>query len=568
MKNFCLVVLISLNLQVCAQNPSPKGETQKAYPKNEFRNPLGITNYLAGNFGELRSNHFHTGIDIKTNQKEGYNVYAVGDGYISRINVSATGYGNALYIDHPNGYTSVYGHLQRFNETIEEYVRKYQYKNESFHVEIYPKKNELKIQQSDIIALSGNTGGSGGPHLHFEIRDTETEEPINPFLFGFDIPDTSAPLVNGLYIYPINGEVSGKMSRYKLPDGLVFKAPVYASGKIGFGMKTYDKQNGANNLNGIYQINVYVNEEPYFTYTNERLNFSTTRAVNCLIDYEDRMKNNSWVYQLYRSEGDPLKMYSNLKDDGILDLEEGKEYKIRLESKDFAGNAKQASFTIIGNRPPIENQNLSEETIFYWDKENYFKQDGVEITMPKNVLYEDIELKFKKIENGKYSIHDWNVPVHAYYTISIEPTGIPTAQLDKAVLKLEYQMSGKWHTDYIPADYRNGKVVAEVRDFGVFSVDIDNTKPIITPLNIKENSTFTATKGVIKFTIHDAESGIRDFAAYIDGNWILTNYDKKTRSLTIDLNREGITEGKHQFELKVWDEKNNTATYTAAIQKS
>lgn len=558
MKKFVLLTFLILTNGSFAQN----------YPKGEFRNPLGITNYLAGNFAELRSNHFHSGIDIKTNQKEGYNVYAAGDGYVSRINVSPRGYGNAIYIDHPNGYTTVYAHLQKFNSELEAYVRDYQYKNETFAVEIYPKTNELKVSESDIIAISGNSGGSGGPHLHFEIRDTKTEEPINPFLFGFDVPDTSAPLVNGLYIYPLNGDVVGKTSRHQLPGGLVFNSPIYASGKIGIGIKTYDKQNGANNMNGIYQINLLVNDNPYFTYTAERLNFNTTRAINCLIDYEDRMERNSWIYQLFKSDGNPLEMFSNVQNNGIIDLKEGEEYNIKLEVLDFAGNKREAKFKLVGKTPPEELLLNSDDVVFYWNKENHFKQGGVEILMPKGVIYEDLNFKFRKTDNGKFEIHDYNVPIHSYYTLAIDPEGIPTAQLDKAVFKLEYKYQGSWRTDYISAEYKNGKVIGEVRDFGFFSVVTDNTKPTINPVNIKENSTFTGSKGVIRFTISDSQTGIEGFAAYVDGKWILTNYDQKIKSLTIDLNKEGITTGKHQLELKVWDEKNNTATYTVNFNKN
>lgn len=567
MKNAFLGLLVSLNFHVFAQTIDNEGQA-KEYPKDIFRNPLGITNYLSGNFAELRNNHFHSGIDIKTNQKEGYNVYAIGEGFISRINVSPRGYGNAIYIDHPNGYTSVYAHLQKFNSVIEEYTRNYQYQNETFAVEIYPKKGELPVKSGDIIAVSGNSGSSGGPHLHFEIRDTQTEEPINPFLFGFDVPDTSEPLINGLYIYPLTGDVVGKKTRHTLPSGLVFNSPIYASGKVGLGIKAYDKHNGADNMNGIYQINVFVNDEPHFTYTAERLNFSTTRAINCLVDYEDRMKNNSWVYQLFLSDGNPLQMFSNVKNNGIIDLEEGKEYAVRIEVLDFAGNKKEARYKLIGKTPPLEPAKIENETVFYWNQENYFKKEGIEILMPKGTLYEDIAFTHRKTDKGKHYVHDWNVPIHSYYTVAIEPEGIPIPQLDKAIIVREYQSRGAWKKDHITAEYRNGKVIGEAREFGVFSVEIDNTKPVINPVNIKENSTFTASKGVVRFTISDSQSGIKGFAAYIGGKWVLANYDQKSKSLTIDLNREGIANGKHQLELKVWDEKNNTATYTANFTKS
>ena len=557
---FCGLIFLC----ACAQDLPETPTSKNPYPKGDFRNPLGITNYLSGNFAELRNNHFHSGIDIKTNQKEGYNIYAVGDGFISRINVSPRGYGNAIYIDHPNGYTTVYAHLQKFNSEIEAYVRDYQYQNESFAVEIYPKKNELKVSQGDIIALSGNSGSSGGPHLHFEIRDTQTEEPINPFLFGFDVPDTSAPMINGTYIYPINGNVNGKTSRQTVANG----STVSASGKVGLGVKAYDKHNGAENMNGIFQINVFVDEQPYYTYTAERLNFDWPRAIICLVDYEDRMKNNSWVYQLFRKAGDPVQMYSNVQNEGIIDLEEGKTYDIRIEVRDYAGNKRESKFKISGKTPPREKPVDESALVFHWNKENYFKAEGIELLFPKGIIYEDLNFKYRKSDNGKHWVHDWNIPVHRYYTIAIEPDGIPTAQLDKAILVREYQYRGAWRKEHINAEYKNGKVVGEARDFGVFSVEVDNTKPVINPVNIKENSTFTGSRGVIRFTISDSQTGIQGFAAYINGKWILTNYDQKTRSLTIDLNKEGIANGKHQLELKVWDEKNNTATYTVNFNKS
>lgn len=549
-----------MTVTVTAQNSSPIID----YPKNDFRNPIGITNYLAGNFGELRTNHFHSGIDIKTNQKEGYKVYSVADGYISRINISPRGYGYAIYIDHPNGYTTVYGHLQKFNDEIEKYVRDYQYANQTFAVEIYPKKDEFPVKSGDVIALSGNSGSSGGPHLHFEVRDTKTEEPLNPFLFGFDVVDSSKPLINGLYAYPIEGTVNDKSNRQVITNGAVLNV----SGKIGFGIKTYDKQNGADNINGTYKISLFVDNQPYFTFTADRLNWNDMRGINRLIDYEDKSKNFSWVYQLFQPDGNPLKMFSDVKNHGILEVESGKTYNIRIEAMDFAGNKAIANFKVNGKEAPSIKPIDPNVIIFRWNEENHFKKDGLEINLPKGTIYDNFEFKYRKTENGKYQIHDWNVPVHSYYTVAIEQEEIPVAQLNKVVIKREYQYKGIWKTDYIPAEYKDGKVVAQVRDFGIFSVDLDNTKPTINPVNIKENSTFTGSNGIIRFTIKDSQTEIAGFSAFIDGKWVLAEYDQKFNSLTINLNRESIPNGKHQLELKVWDEKENTATYTANFSKN
>ena len=551
------LILSSIAFGQRAEQPKPE-----TYPKNAFQNPLEISNYLAGNFGELRANHFHAGLDIKTQQREGLKVKAVGDGYISRINISPTGYGNAIYIDHPNGYTSVYAHLREFSPEIQAYIRKAQYANETFKIEVSPKPSEFPIKMGDIIALSGNSGGSGGPHLHFEIRDTKSEEPINPFYFGFDLPDTRKPSILGLYAYPVYGDVNQKTSRVVIANG----SAVSASGAIGFGVKAYDKQNGSENNNGIHQINIYANDEPIYTFTANRFSFGEARAINATCDYSDIQKNNSWVYQGFVKEGNPIRVFSNLKNNGVLEVKDGESYKIRIEVSDYAGNSSTQSFTVNG-KEYIDSAKLPETNPMLWNKENHFKSDGIEIFFPKNIFYEDFDLAYK-FSNGKHLIGDYYMPIHQSYTLAIEPTAdIPTAQLDKAIIVREYQKRGAWKKDYLTTELKNGKLVANPKDFGVFSIMIDNTKPTITPLNSKANSQFSQTNGIIKFTIHDEHSGINSYNAFIDGKWVLAEYDQKIKRLSINLNKEEISVGDHQLELNVKDEKNNTATYSTTFKK-
>lgn len=539
----------------------PKAET---YPKTDFSNPLEIKNYLAANFGELRSNHFHSGLDIKTQQREGLKILAIGDGYISRINVSPTGYGNTIYIDHPNGYTSVYAHLQRFDGPIQEYIRKKQYEQQSFKVEVYPEVNELKVSKGQLIALSGNSGGSAGPHLHFEIRHTKTEEPINPFYFGFNIPDTSNPTILGTYVYPIQGKANGSSNRISAANGSTIKA----SGQIGFGLKAYDKHNGADNNNGVHQIDVLVNDEPIYTFTANRFSFDETRAINSVCDYSDLMRNNSWVYQAFVKDGNPLRIFSNLKNNGILNVEAGQTYQIKIVASDYAGNSTTRTFTIIGeaNTADISPKTLANP--MYWNKENQFSSNSLEIFFPKGIFYEDFDLKYAK-QGEKHLIGDWNFPVHNYFTLAIEPNPeVPSAHLDKAVIIRQYQKRGAWKKDYLKTEMKNGKLVAEAREFGLFSIEIDHNKPTITPLNIKENSQFTAQNSKIRFTINDSQSGVKEYNAYIDGKWVIAEYDHKIKRLTIDLNAEGIAIGDHQLELNVKDEKNNTSTYNVSFKKT
>jgi hypothetical protein len=238
---------------------------QSPYPQDYFRSPLDIQLVLSGTFAELRSNHFHSGLDIKTNGKEGLEVYSIAEGYVSRIKISRYGYGKALYITHPNGYTSVYAHLQKFSPTIEQYIKRQQYLKEQFEIELFPKPSTLVIDADEMIAYSGNSGGSSGPHLHFEIHDKH-ERPINPMLFGFDIKDTTAPELYQLYAYPISNRshVEGNQEKKKIrlrkqANGNYIAEPIKAFGTIGFGIVANDRQDYAANKNGVYKIEAFFN---------------------------------------------------------------------------------------------------------------------------------------------------------------------------------------------------------------------------------------------------------------------------------------------------------------------
>ena len=531
-----------------------------------FRNPLDITNYLSGNFGELRGFHFHSGIDIKTNQREGFKIYAVEDGYVSRINISPRGYGNAVYVTHSNGYTSVYGHLQQFTGPVDAYARKEQYAQEKFAIDVFPAKSAIPVKKGDVLGLSGNTGSSGGPHLHFEVRDTKTEEILNPFLYGFAVPDTKAPLLNGMYIYALNGDVAGK-KRYNLEGAKHYNSPVHASGKVGIGIKAYDQHNGANNMNGIYNMKIYADDELIWEYTADRFAFHETRYINCQTDYAQYMTNKSWIYKGFQVEGNKLQMVKTAKNNGILDLEEGQTYQIKVLLTDYAGNKTDGSFRITGKAKPVEKEIVKGENWLYWNKENYFKNEDIELSFPAQAFYEDFELTYKYAD-GKYHIENDQVPLHKFYTLAIFPKDIPVHQLDKAVIAVKYNYGGRWTTDYFPTTYKSNKLIADVRDFGIFVVEIDDKAPTISSVNVKENATFTSSNRLMKFKIKDDQSGVARHDAYIDGKWILSVYDKKNDLLTIDLEKEGIGSGSHQLELKITDGKNNTSAFKANFKKS
>ena len=266
--------------------------SQGNYPKDYFINPVEIPLVLSGTFGELRSNHFHAGLDIKTQHRRGFKILATADGYVSRINVSLWGYGNALYVTHPNGYTTVYGHLKSFSPEIDAFVRKKQYEKESFTIRLYPKADELKVKKGEVIALSGNSGSSGGPHLHFEVRDVKSNI-LNPMLFGIDIPDHKNPTIQGAFAYSKNADAQVNQSNKNVQlvfnrqvNGDLLANTIYAYGSIGFGINAYDRLDGAINRNGLYDLEMSVNGNKIFQFTANKFSFDESRLINSYIDYE------------------------------------------------------------------------------------------------------------------------------------------------------------------------------------------------------------------------------------------------------------------------------------------
>lgn len=532
----------------------PLGKAQNHYPKT-FRSPVDIPRYLSGNFAELRGFHFHSGLDIKTQGKEGEKIYAIEKGFVSRIKIAPSGYGNALYITHPNGYTSVYGHLQGYNNKISAYINKKQHQQKSFALDLTPQPDELLVYKGEIVALSGNSGSSGGPHLHFEIRDTQTEETINPFLFGLTTPDTKKPMLKAMYIYALNGEVAGK-KRYDLIGAKQYKSPIYASGAVYLGVKAYDQLNGASNWNGIYQIKAWVNDELYFHFTTDRFSFEETRYINCLTDYQQYMTDRGWIYRLYRVPGNPLEMIKKATNQGVIQLKENKTYHIKIELKDFSGNTTQGEFDLIGKPLKEAPSPQKTENLLQWNTENYWRNDEVELYFPQHAFYEDLHLQVKKNKN-KYQIHTEKIPLHKYYTLRILPSNIPKEHLGKAIIAVQYNYAGRQVKDYFPTTYTQGKLEAQVRDFGLFSVEIDQTPPFIKPQSKK--SVYTKKNSLLHFTVKDTQGGIKKYDAYIDGEWAVPIYDKKNHRITIDLLKENISTGIHTLRLIIEDYSNNVS---------
>ncbi|MCU0371288.1 MAG: M23 family metallopeptidase, partial [Bacteroidales bacterium] len=350
-------ILLLFVISLCIAH---QGFTQKVYPTGYFRPPLDIRMLLSGTFGEIRANHFHSGIDIKTNGVEGAPVYAIADGYVSRIKVSAYGFGKALYVTHSNGYVSVYGHLNRYNQVIGDYVRKGQYRQESFEIELFPAAEELPVKKGEIIAYTGNSGSSGGPHLHFEIRDGSSQKPINPLLFGYDVKDLVRPRITRLKIYPedeparINGldrslslqvEGWGEEHRISVPQA------IRLSGNISFAIQVNDQQNDTDNKNGPYSVALYIDKKAAYRHRMETFSFDETRYVNSLIDYSEYVKNEVRLQRTKIDPGNRLGIYDLADNHGVFLFNDTLLHEITYEVKDVAGNTAILSFYIRSEDP-------------------------------------------------------------------------------------------------------------------------------------------------------------------------------------------------------------------------
>ncbi len=539
----------------------------------EYQSPLNFRLLLSGTFGELRGNHFHSGIDIKTEGVEGQKVYAIEDGYVSRIKVSTWGYGKTIYINHPDGRTSVYAHLQKFSTKIDSIVKKEHYNKESFEINFYPNKEAKKISKGEIIALSGNSGGSSGAHLHFEIRNTKTERPINPLRFGFKINDTIAPTLRKLKIYAfdttlIDGYRKSKIITIKKTNDKysIDKTPTI-NGAFGLGIFTYDKLNDSRNKNGVYSIKLYIDSTICYEFKVDELDFSTSRYINAHIDYCEHKKSKNKYHRCYKLPHNKLTNYSNLINEGIISIHDTLIHLISLEVTDIYGNISELDFKIKStNNPFLLRCPLPKDTIntpFRLDTVNIFKKEDMELTMEAFSLYEPLKFRYNTTDSveGVYGlvhhVHNNTVPVHKKYTLSIK-ANVPDTLKSKTYIATTNMKGHFW---YLGGDWQNGFLKTKVREFGDFCIVADTTNPEIKGVNIYPGKVFN-TQTTIKCTIKDNDSGIKSYRGEIDGKWILMDYDYKRNLLRFDIEKN-ISKGKHTFTLKVIDNVGNATNYKA-----
>jgi hypothetical protein len=542
-----------------------------------FGPPLDVPLYLSGTFAEPRANHFHGGLDIRTESREGLKVYAVQEGFVSRIKIAAFGYGNAIYIEHPSGYTSVYAHLSGFNAEIEQYIHQLHYEKESCNLDEAVPAGKLKVKKGEMVAYSGNTGGSGGPHLHFELRNTITENAINPLLYGFLVNDKMAPIIHNVYIYPKDDNLTGPVSYaarktttgYRLmKDTLYFNTDT-----ITFGLHATDKMENSGSTNGIYSLEVLVDDSAIYRFHMDSVSFAETRYVQCHVDHAEKINDNNTVYRCHRLPGNNLNfVYDLQKNDGYLAINDSTLHKVVLESKDFQGNASNLTFyvgkSITSNA--FKLQVLNFDTVFYHNRSNTFYGAGLKAQFSENTFYnkvffnydvDSIQLKNLQAMGPLHRLHKDSEPAHNSYSLSLFVNEVPQHLHPKGVM-VRIDRNGRIKA--YSTTHEGSWFTANPKEFGNFTLLLDTLPPVIRPYNFVADAVITGKKD-IRFTISDNLSNIDTYRATINGKWVLLTYDYKNNLLFYTLDEHCLV-GELNFELIVTDKAGNSATYMCTFK--
>ena len=543
-----------------------KLQAQKTIDSNYFSNPLDIPMLLSGSFGELRSNHFHSGLDIKTRQKEGIPIYAPADGYVSRIKIAHYGYGKALYIKHPNGYSTVYAHLQKFETSIQDLVKQKQYKKESYEIELFPKQNSLPVKKGDLIAYTGNSGSSGGPHLHYEIRDSYAR-PMNPMLFGLDIPDTKDPVVTAVFAYPMGDDASVNKSFEPVPlrlikqkDGTYKTEKISAYGKIGFGVATTDQQNGAYNRNGVYQIQTSFNGMPKIDICFEKFSFDETRYLNRYIDYTYFKEHNTKIQKLFRQTNNPLSIIKQESDNGFVTIADGFSSNFTIDIKDYKGNLTQIIIPVLGKKEALLAKKQTLDTLQYIPSESSSSvQRGLfTIDFPKNALYQGRYLDIKTVGDTLH-LHKDVIPVHKNISISMDIGNYNIEDKNKLYIARQAYKDNYYYTT---TRREKNILTAKTRVLGTYTLAMDTIAPSVKAVNFTDGKWISNNK-TLKIKIQDIHSGISRYRATLNNTFILMEYNHKKDVLTYDFNDNMVSDTQNNLRLIVTDNVGNSTTFEA-----
>lgn len=537
--------------------------------QSAYRSPLDIPLILSANFGELRPNHFHSGIDLKTQGVINKPVYSIADGYISRISVSPSGYGLAVYIDHPNGQTSVYGHLEKFAPKIAEYVKDKQYEYETYAIDLALDASVFPLKKGDLFAYSGNTGSSGGPHVHFEIRNTENQLALDALeYYKTEIKDGTPPQVKGIAVYPVGdkGAVNNSNEVYRKMIGAVqrqkkgVKMPsdsIFAWGRIGVGIYAIDRMTGTNNIYGVRYVRLFCNNKQIFSSDISSIDFDKTRMINSLTDFDYWRRKNVFFMKSFIEPGNKLSVYV-AENNGYIDISEERVYQMKYELEDLYGNSTTYTFDVYGKKQNIESSQCMQR--MNWNRDNTYSGNMFSLSIPQGALYNDFCLNLKRslspnYLSAVYQITDNYIPLDKNCEMTLKMTK------DSLVNKVQYGVvrirNGK--ESWLGGKYNNGAMTVRVKELGdSYTVSYDSQAPVITPILPAK----WVAQGAIKIKISDNKSGVASYRGTIDGSFALFEHDVKSPFYIYRFDVKKLKKGeKHTLRFVATDYCGNESSY-------
>jgi len=512
---------------------------------------------LSGTFGEFRNNHFHAGLDIRTQGRQGLTVKSVQSGWVRRVRISVSGYGKALYIDHPDGTTSVYAHLKKFASKIEAYVKEKQYQKESFTIQLFPKINELSVEAGEIIGYSGNTGGSYGPHLHFEIRETKGQLPINAMRYPLDIEDSQRPQIQNFYLYTNTGPFSSRKEfpLVKKNDSVYTTAGISASGKVNVGLRLFDRQDRSYNKNGIYSASVRLNGIEYFSYQMDRMSFTDAKYINVLIDYQELAKSKRRIQRLVAHPEQKLSFLKNLTGTGELEIESGKSYQLLLEIKDYHQNTTTIEAYLTGTSEK-STPNTDFENILDPSKDYLFDLEDKSVYFPKESFFDPVDVKIESQGDTLY-VGKNKYPLRNTYEVKYKVPQGDSLTLAQSFLAF---VNDKGNTGFFTNYEKEGFWQGKSKTLGSYVISRDSVAPTIKAVNFKSGQ-WLSNYSFLRFKISDDYSGLKKFRGEINGRWIRLEHEPKNNSLIYDFSDLEFEEALHELTIEAEDQVGNKTVF-------
>ena len=528
----------------------------------DFHSPIDAPFDLSGTFGEFRS-RFHTGIDFKSRGVQGQKIFSIEDGFVSRIEVNNYGYGKVIYIDHPNGYTSVYAHLRNFSPELNKYIKSELYKSQTNSIKKFPKKNELTVNKGSVIGYSGNTGRSFGPHLHFEIRETENQNALNPLMFNYKYIDKERPIIRGLYIInedkslvrklPVRKKIS------KLNDSTYISDLIEYNGKIGIGLDIYDIQyKNLYNQNGIYKVELFIDSILSYSYKMDKIKFSENHYKKIMYDYLSLVEKNKKVLKIYTPRNSNLSFLKNNSFNGIINSDTYKDNYVTIKISDWNKNSSYIKFRL--KSVTTKSEDISFQGIEVLRNQDYtLNKNSSIIEIDKNTFYDDLLLNIS-YNSDTLDLGKEKNPFRSSLRVKLPHKIIDTMQLRQSFV-------GKIINDrvsYLSSKKNNSYVYANTSSLGRYIISRDTLEPEIKPINFKNNSNIKGKRS-LRLRLKDELSGIKKYSSYINGIWALFEYEPKSNLIFHNLSDGIINNGENELIIKYEDGVGNKGVFRAKV---